>query len=69
MSGDKVLRIIKDIKPEAKVLLSSGYSLHTTPNEMLDEGSSGFIQKPFNIQELSKKIRDILTNRHLSDHQ
>ncbi len=69
MSGSEALRIIKDIRPDAKVLLSSGYSLHSTANEMLTEGCSGFIQKPFSIEDLSKKIREILTDRPSSKHR
>ncbi len=62
MNGSEALRIIKDIKPDAKVLLSSGYSLHSTAHEMLNDECSGFIQKPFSIEDLSKKIREILAD-------
>lgn len=69
MNGSEALRIIKDIKPDAKVLLSSGYSLHSTAHEMLNDGCSGFIQKPFSIEDLSKKIREILADQPSSNHQ
>jgi len=48
------------IDPEIKVLLSSGYSLDSQATEILERGCSGFIQKPFNIKALSKKLREIL---------
>lgn len=46
--------------PDVCLLLSSGYSVDGQANEILDQGCNGFIQKPFSIQELSRKIRDIL---------
>lgn len=55
MGGGEALKIIKSIKPDAKILLASGYSLHATANEIINEGSGGFIQKPFSIEDLSKK--------------
>ncbi len=51
---------LKDINPEIKVMLSSGYSIDGQTSEILERGCNGFIQKPFNIKKLSKKIREIL---------
>jgi DNA-binding NtrC family response regulator len=48
------------INPDVKVLLSSGYSLDGQAKEIMQRGCRGFIQKPFTISDLSKKIRDIL---------
>ncbi|MEW5908508.1 MAG: histidine kinase N-terminal 7TM domain-containing protein [Thermodesulfobacteriota bacterium] len=57
--GETFDRLIK-INPEVKVLLSSGYSIEGQAQSILDRGCSGFIQKPFGISDLSKKIREIL---------
>jgi DNA-binding response OmpR family regulator len=43
-----------------KVLLSSGYSINGQATKILDRGCDGFIQKPFNMQQLSEKIREIV---------
>jgi two-component system cell cycle sensor histidine kinase/response regulator CckA len=69
MGGSDALPIINSIKPDAKVLLSSGYSLHSTTQETLKEGCSGFIQKPFSIEELSVKIRELLADGSSSHHR
>ena len=61
MSGGEVFDRIKKIKPDVKVLLSSGYSYHDRAQEILDRGCNGFIQKPYRIEDLSKKIREILS--------
>jgi len=51
---------LKDIQPNLKVLLSSGYSLDGKATEILKRGGDGFIQKPYDIGGLSQKIREIL---------
>jgi PAS domain S-box-containing protein len=60
MGGGEAYDHIKKISPDVKVLLSSGYSINGEATEILKRGCNGFIQKPFNIQELSGKIRGIL---------
>jgi two-component system cell cycle sensor histidine kinase/response regulator CckA len=62
MSGGEVFDRIKKINPAVKVLLSSGYSYHDRAREILDRGCNGFIQKPYRIEDLSKKIREILSD-------
>jgi len=57
--GDTYDRL-KEINPNIKALLSSGYSINGQATEILERGCNGFIQKPFNIGELSKKMREIL---------
>ncbi len=60
LSGSETFNRIRALDPEVKTLLSSGYSLNGQATDILKRGCSGFIQKPFNINELSQKIRDIL---------
>jgi len=60
LGGGAVFDHLKDAKPEVKVLLSTGYSMIGQAEEILSRGCTGFIQKPFNIQQLSRKIREVL---------
>ena len=60
MGGGAVYEKIKVINPEVKVLLSSGYSVDGQAIELLERGCDGFMQKPFTIEELSGKIKQIL---------
>jgi two-component system cell cycle sensor histidine kinase/response regulator CckA len=60
MSGGEAFDRIKEMKPDVKVLLSSGYSINGQASEILNRGCNGFIQKPFNLQSLSKNLRSIL---------
>ncbi len=63
MDGRATFDRIKAIAPDMAVLLSSGYALDSQAEAVLKSGCNGFLQKPFNIAELSKKIRTILDGR------
>ena len=60
MGGSEVFDRLKKINPDIKVLLSSGYSIDGEATKILERGASGFIQKPFNIKQLSQSIHEIL---------
>jgi two-component system cell cycle sensor histidine kinase/response regulator CckA len=60
MGGGETYDRLKEINPEIKVLLSSGYSMDGQAKKIIKRGCNGFIQKPFTMKELSRKIREIL---------
>ena len=60
MGGGETYDRLKAINPEIKVLLSTGYSMNGQATDILNRGCNGFIQKPFNMEELSQKIRSVL---------
>ena len=60
--GDTYDRL-KELNPDIKVLLSSGYSINGQATGILERGCDGFIQKPFNVWDLSQIIREILDNK------
>ena len=63
MGGGEAYDRMKEINPDVKVLLSSGYSIDGKATEILKRGCNGFIQKPFNMNELAEKIREILDKK------
>jgi len=63
ISGGEVYDKLKEINPQVKVLLSSGYSVDGQATEILKRGCNGFIQKPFSMGELSRKINKILNSK------
>ncbi|MFC1825369.1 PAS domain S-box protein [Thermodesulfobacteriota bacterium] len=63
LGGGETYDLLKEINPEIKVLLSSGYSVDGQAQEILNRGCNGFIQKPFKLEDLSKKIREILDRK------
>jgi len=62
MGGGEVYDRIKGRNPDVRVLLSSGYSIDGQAAKILERGCNSFVQKPFSVEELSKKIREILDN-------
>jgi len=61
MGGGETYDKLKEVDPQVKVLLSSGYSLDGQATEILKRGCDGFIQKPFSMEDLSRKLRQIIT--------
>ena len=60
MGGGEAFDRLKTFNPDVAVLLSSGYSINGQATEILDRGCNGFIQKPFTMEDLSRKINKIL---------
>ncbi len=60
MSGKEVYIELKKINPEVKVLLASGFKQDERVQETLSLGVNGFIQKPYSITELSKKVKELI---------
>ena len=60
LSGSETFDHIRELNPAAKIILSSGYSLNDQAQQIMDKGCHGFIQKPFNMEHLSRKIREVL---------
>jgi CheY-like chemotaxis protein len=60
MDGGETFEKMQEIDPKIPVLLSSGYSITGYASSVLDKGCKGFLQKPFNLAELSASIRTIL---------
>ena len=61
MGGGEVYERLKEIDSNVKVLLSSGYSIDGQAAEILNRGCDGFIKKPFKLNELSYKLRELIS--------
>ena len=60
MSGSETFDRLKEIRPDVKILLSSGYSVDGQATNILRRGCDGFIQKPFNMNQLAERILKIM---------
>jgi DNA-binding NtrC family response regulator len=59
MNGRQLAEQMITIRPEMRVLLMSGY----TPDELADHGvkkGAPFSQKPYTMQQLALKVREVL---------
>lgn len=59
MTGEKTFKELKIIKPDLKVLFCSGYSAYQHLPKVTSKDKTSFIQKPFDLQTLSTKIREV----------
>jgi CheY-like chemotaxis protein len=59
MSGDEVLIELRKIQTDVKVLLTSGFRQDSRMEKALSLGNAVFIQKPYSIYEMSRKIKEI----------
>ncbi len=58
--GEETFRGLKEIRPDVRVMLASGYTVDVVAEGMMEQGCQGFIQKPFNLKELSQRVREVL---------
>ena len=68
ISGGVLFDALKSINPELKVILSSGYSMNGQASLIMERGCNAFIQKPFSMNDLAKKVRNVLgSNESIPD--
>ena len=60
LSGEETFRLMKNIRPGIKVLLSSGYNESEAVRRFTGKGLAGFIQKPYSSMALQEKVGYIL---------
>ncbi|MGC8652563.1 MAG: PAS domain S-box protein [Candidatus Kryptoniota bacterium] len=60
MNGGETFNELKKIKQDIKAILSSGYSQNGKAREIIESGVSGFLQKPYQVDKLLEKVREVL---------
>ena len=60
MSGSECFAELRRIRPESKILLCTGYDRNHAVQELLNQGVVGFIQKPYDLDELARVCADAL---------
>ena len=59
MSGDEVLRGIREMEPEMPVLIVSGYAMTDESDKLRNDPHVRFLQKPFDTWELVRTVSDM----------
>ena len=60
MSGAEAFRLIREIAPDARIILTSGYSEQMATRGIASEGLSGFLQKPYSIDAMIHELNRVL---------
>ena len=60
MSGVEVLGYMKEIKPEIKVIMLTGYPTIETAQESIELGAGEYCVKPIDKKELEDKVSEVL---------
>ena len=63
MDGLETYRLMKNINPCIKALLSSGYSMEEQAQELLNDGVNGYLQKPYRLADLIDQIGKALEDK------
>lgn len=61
MGGEEVIKYLREIDPEIKAIVSTGYSNNPVISNFSDYGFSGRLTKPFKILTLKREIRSVLS--------
>lgn len=60
ISGDEILTHLKEVNPDVRVIMSSGYSINNIAEKYSgNTGPAEFLQKPYSPQELIDKIKKV----------
>jgi len=62
MNGEDVLGVLREIRPNLPVILSSGFSEVEAVQRFADSGIAGFLQKPYTATTLARKLKQALRN-------
>ena len=66
LNGLELVKNILQKTPELKILYMSGYTFDIISSEGIEEKNINFLQKPFNIAELSQKIKEALFSQKVN---
>ena len=59
MGGRETFYRLKELDPQLRVVISTGYTNTSIEGTPLREAIDGFLQKPYQLEELSKTMREV----------
>jgi PAS domain S-box-containing protein len=60
MDGEETFRELLKIDPDVRVIMSSGYNEQEIAQKISGKGFSGFVQKPYNLNNLTDILKKVL---------
>ncbi len=65
MGGEETLRHLRELRPDLDVIVSSGFSEAETLRAFNGAEVSGFLQKPYTVQQLARQVKSALSDPKL----
>ncbi|MCK4982298.1 MAG: response regulator, partial [Victivallaceae bacterium] len=62
MTGDEAYKRLKEIDPQVKVLVATGFTNDQRVRKTMEAGASEFMKKPYSINVLSRKLHEIINS-------
>ncbi|MFQ5708684.1 MAG: response regulator [bacterium] len=63
LDGAQVYNELKTKESDTKIILTSGYTKDTTVQTIIDEGTESFVAKPWEVTELLRITKEVLSHR------
>ena len=63
MDGEETFQRLRQLNPDVKVVLSTGYGDLAAKERLVNGGVNGFLQKPYDTQALLECVQAVLENR------
>jgi two-component system cell cycle sensor histidine kinase/response regulator CckA len=60
MDGPTLVREVRDLHPQVKVIFISGYTEDTFRQRLDSDSGIDFLPKPFSLKQLATRVRDVL---------
>ena len=67
INGQETLNLLRDINPDVKVLLSSGFNVESLMLDLSNSGEVEFVQKPYRINDLEQAVTSLI--KHTKNQQ
>ena len=65
MGGKEAFELLRKINPNVRIIVMTGYGRGVIETSMFSSDVNGFLQKPFEIETLAPKVREVLSERSL----
>jgi CheY-like chemotaxis protein len=60
MGGEEAFRVLRELDPDVRAIVSSGYDNEDMARQYLDMGFCGYLTKPYRVTDLGKVIKAVL---------
>ena len=60
LGGEETFAVLRDLDPDVRAIVSSGYDNEEMAKQYLDMGFCGYLTKPYRVTDLGKVLKAVL---------